>query len=124
MSENRAVWFKVHHAGRVGTTNVWASSPLEVDATRTYNYTIPSCIAAGSYIVRHEVLGLHAAWELNKAQFYPSCHQIKVTGTGTSTGPSAKVAFPGAYKNTDPGIKYDMYQATTYTIPGPAVFTC
>ena len=122
--ECSAVWFKVHHAGRVGTSNVWASSPLEVDATRTYTYTIPSCLAAGSYIVRHEVLGLHAAFELNKAQFYPSCHQIKITGSGTSTGPASKVAFPGAYKNTDPGILYDMYKATTYTIPGPAVFTC
>lgn len=119
-----AVWFKVHHAGRVGTSEVWASTPLESDATRTYDYEIPSCLAAGSYVVRHEVLALHGAHSPGGAQFYPSCHQIKVTGSGTSTGPSSKVAFPGAYKATDPGILYDMYKAQTYTIPGPDVFTC
>lgn len=120
-----AVWFKVHHAGRVGTSNVWASSPLEVEATRgSYSYTIPSCLQAGSYIARHEVLGLHEGWREGGTQFYPSCHQIKITGSGTSTGPASKVAFPGAYKPTDPGILYDMYKAQTYTIPGPPVFTC
>ena len=118
-----AVWFKVAEAGRVGTSGVWGDSPLMV-AGNSYTYTIPSCLAAGSYIVRHEIIALHSAGTYPGAQFYPSCHQIKVTGSGTSTGPTSKVAFPGTYKSTDPGITYDMYTAQTYTIPGPAVFTC
>ncbi|KAK6592895.1 cellulose-growth-specific protein [Botrytis cinerea] len=64
------------------------------------------------------------AWTYPGVQFYPSCHQIQVTGSGTSTGPSSKVAIPGVYKATDPGIVYDMYAVQPYTIPGPAVFTC
>lgn len=37
---------------------------------------------------------------------------------------SSKVAFPGAYTATSPGIVYDIYQGTgPYTIPGPAVWT-
>lgn len=92
-------------------------------AGNSYTYTIPSCLAAGSYIVRHEIIALHSATEYPGAQFYPSCHQIQVTGSGTSTGGS-KVSIPGVYKGTDPGITYDMYTAQTYTIPGPAVFTC
>ena len=119
-----AVWFKVAEAGRTGTSNVWATTPLTADATNIYNYKIPSCLAAGAYIVRHEIIALHAAHTSGGAQFYPSCHQIKITGSGTSTGPSSKVAFPGAYTATDPGILYDMYQAQTYTIPGPTLFTC
>ncbi|KAF4626451.1 hypothetical protein G7Y89_g11707 [Cudoniella acicularis] len=118
-----AVWFKVAEAGRQGTSNIWGDTPL-MTAGHAYTYTIPHCLASGSYIVRHEIIALHGAWTYPGAQFYPSCHQIQVTGSGTSTGPATKVAFPGAYKATDPGITYDMYKANTYTIPGPAVFTC
>jgi len=118
-----AVWFKVHEAGRTGTSNNWAATPL-MKPGAAYSFTVPSCLAAGEYIVRHEIIALHSAYSYPGAQFYPSCIQIKVTGSGTSTGPSSKVAFPGAYKGSDPGIKYDAYQATTYPIPGPAVFTC
>ncbi|KAH8676540.1 glycoside hydrolase family 61 protein [Tricladium varicosporioides] len=118
-----AVWFKVAEAGRTGTTDVWADTPL-TKAGAAYTYTIPKCLAAGSYIVRHEIIALHAAYSYPGAQFYPSCHQIQITGSGTSTGPTTKVAFPGAYKSTDAGITYDMYKAQTYTIPGPTLFTC
>lgn len=117
------MWFKIAEAGRTGTSGVWGDSPLMV-AGNSYTYTIPSCLAAGSYIVRHEIIALQTAGEYPGAQFYPSCHQIKITGSGTSTGPTSKVAFPGAYASTDPGITYDMYTAQTYTIPGPAIFTC
>lgn len=86
-------------------------------------YTIPECIEAGSYLVRHEIIALHSAYSYPGAQFYPGCHQIKVTGGG-STAPSDLVAFPGAYKGADAGITYDAYKAAEYTIPGPALFTC
>ncbi|KFZ19354.1 hypothetical protein V501_00704 [Pseudogymnoascus sp. VKM F-4519 (FW-2642)] len=119
----KAVWFKVAEMGRVGTSNVWGSTQL-MTAPSTYKYTIPKCLKAGYYLVRHETIALHSAYEYPGAQWYPSCHQIQVTGSGTSTGPSSKVSFPGAYKATDPGIVYDSYKAQTYTIPGPALFTC
>ncbi|KFY86370.1 hypothetical protein V498_07531, partial [Pseudogymnoascus sp. VKM F-4517 (FW-2822)] len=120
---NRAVWFKVAEMGRVGTSNVWGSTQL-MTAPSTYKYKIPSCLKAGNYLVRHETIALHSAYAYPGAQWYPSCHQIQVTGSGTSTGPSSKVAFPGAYSATDPGIVYDSYKAQEYIIPGPALFTC
>ncbi|KAK0108734.1 Esterase/lipase/thioesterase, variant 2 [Cadophora gregata f. sp. sojae] len=120
--KSSAVWFKVQEAGRTGTSNVWAADAIE-KAGGFLSYTIPSCLAPGSYLVRHEVIALHAAYAYPGAQFYPSCHQIKVTGSG-STKPSSLVSFPGAYKPTDPGITYDAYKASTYTIPGPKLFTC
>ncbi|KAJ0345139.1 hypothetical protein KNSL1_008736 [Colletotrichum chrysophilum] len=115
-------------------------TPLMV-ANSGYQYTIPSCLKPGYYLVRHEIIALHAAYSYPGAQFYPGCHQLQVTGSGTKT-PTSLVAFPGAYKATDPGITYDAYKgmstkscvmffepsnfcaAQTYTIPGPAVFTC
>ncbi|KFY87525.1 hypothetical protein V500_06907 [Pseudogymnoascus sp. VKM F-4518 (FW-2643)] len=118
-----AVWFKVAEMGRVGTSNVWGSTQL-MTAPSNYKYTIPSCLKAGNYLVRHETIALHSAYAYPGAQWYPSCHQIQVTGSGTSTGPSSKVAFPGAYSETDPGIVYDSYKAQEYIIPGPALFIC
>ena len=111
-----------------------------VNGNAGIDYTIPSCLKAGYYLVRHEIIALHAAYTYPGAQFYPGCHQLQVTGGG-STVPSGLVSFPGAYAGSDPGITYDAYQgrskkcseilamltvltASTYTIPGPDLFSC
>lgn len=120
---SEAVWFKVQEQGRTGTSDTWGASSLMVSGNKGVDYTIPSCLKAGNYLVRHEIIALHAAYQYPGAQFYPGCHQLKVTGSG-STQPSDLVAFPGAYSGSDAGITYDAYKASTYTIPGPAVFTC
>lgn len=72
-------------------------------------YTVPKCIASGYYLVRHEIIALHSAYSYPGAQFYPGCHQLKVSGGGSST-PSGLVSFPGAYKGSDAGITYDAYK--------------
>ncbi|KAH8912345.1 endoglucanase IV precursor [Coniochaeta sp. PMI_546] len=118
-----AVWFKIKEGGRTGTTTTWADSPLMVPGNSGYQYTIPSCLKKGYYLVRHEIIALHASYTYPGAQFYPGCHQLNVTGGGSTT-PTGLVSFPGAYKGTDPGITYDAYKAQTYTIPGPKVFSC
>lgn len=122
MPESSAVWFKVQEQGRDGTSNTWGATPL-MKSGGSVTYTIPKCIPSGYYLVRHELIALHSAYAYPGAQFYPGCHQLKVTGGG-STKPSGLVSFPGAYKSTDPGITYDAYKAQTYTIPGPKKFTC
>lgn len=73
------------------------------------DYTIPACIKPGYYLVRHELIALHSAFGYPGAQFYPGCHQLKVTGSGSTT-PSSLVAFPGAYAASDPGVTYNAYQ--------------
>ncbi|KAI5803940.1 glycoside hydrolase family 61 protein F [Geopyxis carbonaria] len=116
-----AVWFKVAHEGK-RSDGTWASDDFITG--KAYSFKIPSTLAAGEYIVRHELVALHSAYSYPGIQFYPSCFQLVVTGGGSATGPSSKVAFPGAYTATSPGIVYDIYQGTgTYTIPGPAVWT-
>jgi hypothetical protein len=72
-------------------------------------YTIPSCLQSGFYLVRHELIALHASFAYPGAQFYPGCHQLEVTGSGT-TIPTDLVSFPGAYGTSDPGIVYDAYK--------------
>ncbi|KAI9149920.1 Polysaccharide monooxygenase Cel61a [Paramyrothecium foliicola] len=117
------VWFKVQEAGREGTSNNWAASPLMKAGNAGVNYVIPSCLKPGYYLVRHELLALHSAWSYPGVQFYPGCHQLRVTGSGNTT-PGNLVGFPGAYAASDPGVTYDAYKATTYKIPGPALFKC
>ncbi|KAM0276797.1 hypothetical protein ACHAQH_006386 [Verticillium albo-atrum] len=114
-----AVWFKIQEAGRKGTTNEWAASAL-MKAGATADYTIPECLAPGFYLVRHEIIALHQG-----AEFYPGCHQLEVSGSGSTTPSTGLVAFPGAYSASDAGIDYSPYQTTEeYTIPGPKLFTC
>ncbi|MCJ1327869.1 Esterase/lipase/thioesterase [Thelotrema lepadinum] len=123
MPGSAAVWFKVAQSGY--TNGVWATDPLETDPAAPYNFEIPATLAAGNYIVRHEIIALHAAYSYPGAQVYPSCFQVTVTGSGTKS-PSSLVAFPGAYTGNTPGITYNIYTMNTtsvYPIPGPAVWT-
>ncbi|KAI5852062.1 glycosyl hydrolase family 61-domain-containing protein [Tricharina praecox] len=112
-------FFKIDEAGYDGTT--WASDTL-IAAGNKWTVTLPSDIAAGNYMLRHEILALHSAGTVGGAQFYPMCANLVITGGG-SAAPTG-VNFPGAYSATDPGIEVDIYNGlTTYTIPGPAVYT-
>lgn len=77
--------------------------------------TIPKNTPSGDYLLRIEHIALHQASNLNGAQFYISCAQITVTGGGSGT-PGPLVSFPGAYKNTDPGIKVNIYSVSTVPV--------
>jgi len=114
-------WFKIFEDGFDGTN--WGVTRLYAKHGNQ-TFTIPSCLEPGNYFLRAEIIALHAASSYPGAQFYMECAQINVTGGG-STVP-AGVSFPGAYKGTDPGVTIDIYYppVTSYTIPGPAVFTC
>ncbi|KAI5858859.1 glycoside hydrolase family 61 protein F [Tricharina praecox] len=116
-----AVWFKIKEEGK-RSDGTWASDDFITG--KAYTFTVPSSLAAGQYIVRHELISLHSAWTYPGIQVYPSCFQITVSGSGSATGPSSKVAFPGAYGGTSAGVIFDIYQGTgTYTIPGPTVWS-
>jgi len=81
---------------------------------------IPAGLAPGDYLLRAEAIALHSAAGLNGAQFYVTCFQLTVAGSGSVT-PSG-VSLPGAYKATDPGIQINIYAPlSTYIAPGPAI---
>lgn len=86
--------------------------------------TIPKCIAPGQYLLRGELIALHAASSSNGAQFYMECAQLNIINGSASKTP-ASVSLPGAYKANDAGILYNLYSGQkTYTAPGPSVFKC
>ncbi|KAF1956604.1 glycoside hydrolase family 61 protein [Byssothecium circinans] len=120
-----AVWFKI------GTTMPSVNSQKQMswpaqNEYKTANATIPNATPNGDYLLRVEHIALHMASQANKAQFYLSCSQIKITGGGSgSPGPLA--SFPGAYKSADPGILVDLNKISqapdTYKPPGPVVWS-
>jgi len=119
-----AGWFKISEAGLTNVgSQTWATQDLIANQGKQ-EITIPPCIADGQYLLRPELIALHGASNTNGAQFYMECAQINVTG-GTGAKTPATVSLPGAYKASDPGILLNIYKTlTSYTIPGPEVFTC
>ncbi|KAJ7635657.1 glycoside hydrolase family 61 protein, partial [Mycena polygramma] len=117
-----ASWFKIDQQGKNATgdwpvqAGLFAGNPATV--------TIPANLRSGNYLLRHEIVALHAAQTEGKAEFYPNCVQVKVIGKGNATRTTEElVSFPGAYRETDPDMTYDVYSDKTapYICPGPRV---
>jgi len=114
-------WFKIAEEGYNPSTKKWGTDTLNANCGKK-TVMIPASLAPGEYLVRAEAIALHSASSAGGAQFYMTCYQVTVTGTGTVN--PAGVKFPGAYKANDPGIQINIYNnLQSYTIPGPAVWT-
>ncbi|KAF2259927.1 endoglucanase IV precursor [Lojkania enalia] len=98
----------------------WVTDDL-IKNNNSWTTTIPSNLAPGNYVIRHEIIALHAAGQTNGAQAYPQCVNFKIEGSGTQqlSGGVKATAF---YKPSDPGILFNLYSKfSSYTIPGPAL---
>jgi hypothetical protein len=134
-----AKWFKIQQIGRKSPGSAWAQADISTFSELCSQYLIssslvvtggvataslPKTLAAGNYLLRHEIIALHLAISLGGAEFYPACAQIQVGGseTGAPT-PDELVSIPGAYKDDDPGI-FDPQVFNTsapYVFPGPPI---
>ncbi|PPQ80294.1 hypothetical protein CVT25_003691 [Psilocybe cyanescens] len=124
-NSNSLKWFKIDQTGLIsGTVGAGKWGNGIIMDTLQYTTKIPAALAAGNYLIRHELLAIHQA---NTPQFYPECAQLIVTGGGGKT-PSGNylVSFPGGYGANDPGVNINIYTAaaqsqTTYQVPGPGM---
>ncbi|KAK2757080.1 hypothetical protein FQN54_005049 [Arachnomyces sp. PD_36] len=121
-------WFKIDELGQLelgpggGKPGVWATDKL-FDTNYTWTVNIPATIKPGNYVLRHELVGLHGAYDEGGAQFYPQCVNLEISGDGTET-PKGTVGTK-LYKSDDPGVLYDIYgdqNKPTYIIPGPPLY--
>jgi cellulase len=64
-------WFKIAEEGLDTTTGKWAVDSM-IAGNGWWNFTMPSCIAAGQYLMRVELIALHSAYSTGGAQFYLS----------------------------------------------------
>ncbi|KAF9043402.1 glycoside hydrolase [Panaeolus papilionaceus] len=128
---NGLQWFKISEDGFDPSTAKWGVDHM-IDNGGWQYFDMPTCIAPGQYLMRVELLALHSAYAAGGAQFYAECGQINVTGSGTNTGSSNLVTFPGAYASNDPSIIINIYDSKgvpnnslkPYAIPGPRALQC
>lgn len=115
-------FFKIDQKGLIDgneAPGTWATDNL-ISSNNSWTVTVPSDIAAGNYVLRHEIIALHSAGNKDGAQNYVQCLNFKVTGGGNAS-PQGTLGTK-LYKDTDPGILVNIYQSLdSYDIPGPAL---
>jgi lytic cellulose monooxygenase (C1-hydroxylating) len=124
-------WFKIWEDTFDTSSKKWGVDNVISQNGWAY-FALPTCLAPGDYLLRVEILALHSAKNSMGAQFYTSCAQLRVGGSG-SFSPSSTVSFPGVYKQNDPSILINIYGSTgqpdnggkAYQAPGNvAVIKC
>jgi cellulase len=117
-------FFKIDEVGLVDGSSApgtWGSDQL-IANNNSWLVEIPPTIEPGFYVLRHEIIALHSAGSSDGAQAYPQCFNLQVTGGGSDS--PAGTLGESLYGASDPGILVNIYQTlSTYTIPGPALYT-
>jgi hypothetical protein len=107
-----ANWFKIDEGGFSGDgvkvfldtekPSGWEIAKL-VGGNKQWSSKVPTGLAPGNYLIRHELIALHQA---NSPQFYPECAQLVITGSGSAQpDASFKTSIPGYAKQNDANIK-------------------
>ncbi|GES62169.1 fungal cellulose binding domain protein [Aspergillus terreus] len=116
-------WFKVYQEGVCSDIS---DGLVDTDwctwGKDTVKFNIPNDMPPGQYLVRVEHIGLHRGFSGN-SEFYFTCAQIEVTGSGTGT-PAEVAKIPGIYQPDDANIHFNIYYPTptAYDLPGPSVW--
>ncbi len=113
-------WFKIFDSGYDKATNEWCTEKL-VKAKGLLSVNISSELSGGYYLVRPELLSLHAAVK-GEPQFYTGCAQIFLDSPETGV-PATTVNIPGYVKKADSAMDFDIYTETSQSYPmhGPPV---
>lgn len=109
------MWFAIDKAG-MNADGSYATDDL-IAAGASWTTTIPFSIAPGEYLLRIELLALHS---IGAPQFYPSCSQIRVSGTGNDApGDGEAIPIQDIYK----GYSFpDIWKpSSVFKLAGPAV---
>lgn len=118
-----ALWTKIDEVGLLSPLPAWRGT-WAVDTFMqngdSWTVTIPSSIAPGKYVLRHEIIALHEGQNLGGAQNYPQCINLEISGSGTDDLSGKGTLGTKLYTQDDPGIHFNIYGAyTSYPIPGP-----
>jgi cellulase len=125
-------WVKIDELGWLNNTGseglklggTWATNVLIANGNR-WTVRVPKVLAAGNYVLRHELIALHVAEKLDGAQAYPQCVNLRVaSGTGKVKQELGDgVLATELYGMRDKGILVDVHKDIGgYEIPGPKVW--
>ncbi|CAH0048618.1 unnamed protein product [Clonostachys solani] len=121
-----AGWFKIWEDGYNADTKKWCTETLN-DNDGFLSVKLPSALPSGYYLIRPELIALHAATQ-GDPQFYHGCAQVFVENgpAGDLSIPDEySVSIPGYVDAKHPGLTFNLYDGTsptTYQIPGPKVY--
>lgn len=132
IDRNTLKWVKIDELGWVNSTKrhnlnlggTWAADIL-IANNFSWIVKIPEVLAEGDYVLRHEIIALHTANEVNGAQTYPQCLNLRI-----SRGKAKLTKFldggaigTSLYGMKDKGILVDVHKNITgYEIPGPEMW--
>ncbi|RYP40000.1 hypothetical protein DL767_001934 [Monosporascus sp. MG133] len=100
-------WFKIQEDGL--NNGVWGTSKVIENAGK-HEIQIPDCLPDGQYLLRAEMIALHAASSPQGAQLYMECAQINISG-GKATATPQTHSIPGIYKASS------RYMSRTHLCP-------
>ena len=131
--KERLEWVKIDELGWLNSTGwevldlggTWASNIL-IFNDYSWVVRIPEGLKDGEYVLRHEIIALHVAENLDGAQAYPQCVNIKVERGDRGGGKrlDSGVVGTGLYGIRDEGILVDVHKKIEgYKIPGPGVWS-
>jgi cellulase len=127
--KQRLEWVKIDELGWLNSTGwdvlelggTWATNVLIANGY-SWVVRIPEGLKEGGYVLRHEIIALHVAENLNGAQAYPQCVNLKVKGRGEKSLEGG-VLGTRLYGIRDEGIFVDVHlKIDGYKIPGPEVW--
>lgn len=117
-------WFKIWEADYDATAGKWCTEKM-IENNGHISVQIPADIEGGYYLVRPELLALHAAQDNPPdPQFYVGCAQVFVQSTGTAKPATVSIG-EGTYDLSLPGMTYNIYKtplSLPYPMYGPPVY--
>lgn len=132
MDKEKLEWTKIDELGWLNSSGAdvlplggtWASDILIANKA-SWMVKIPEKLAEGYYAMRHEIIALHVADQINGAQNYPQCVNLRVTNarSGNSKSLDGGVVGEKLYGMKDKGILVNIHgNVTGYDIPGPKLW--
>ncbi|KAL2813485.1 glycosyl hydrolase family 61-domain-containing protein [Aspergillus cavernicola] len=128
-SDNNAAgdgWFKIFSLGYDTSTDQWCTEKL-IANDGFLSVKVPTGIQGGPYLVRTELLALHASQDTPPdPQFYVGCAQVFVDGDSDGDVPEGVVIDAGTYDVSMPALVFNIYAeplALPYPSYGPAIYT-
>lgn len=119
-------WFKIWDEGYDEAADKWCTEKL-IDNEGFLTVNLPEGLPEGEYLVRPELLALHASVDAKDPQFYVGCAQLFISGSsiGTLEIPSEyKVTIPGYVEPGSEGLEWNVWtmRGQGYNTPGPASY--
>ncbi|KAL4978281.1 glycosyl hydrolase family 61-domain-containing protein [Aspergillus desertorum] len=121
-SDNNAAgdgWFKIYELDYDSSTSQWCTEKL-IANNGLLSVQIPEGLRGGDYLVRTELLALHAAQDSPPdPQFYVGCAQVFLKGAESGDVPEGVTIDASTYDLDIPGLTYNIY-AKPLDLPYPS----